>query len=173
MLSYVSALTLALAAAVAQAQTIAPTFSTDYSFINLGAPAGVPGPFGGLTLLNSNANSLLLGGSATGGGGAIYSVPISRDGSGHITGFAGAATLFATAPFIDGGLAYGPGGVLFSTTYSNNTLVQYKPGSAAPDKVIDLNPLGVTASTGTVAFVPSGFPGAGEIRIVSYSGGGI
>ena len=156
----------------AHAQIIAPTFAADYSFIDLGTPLGIPGPFGGLTLLNSTGNTLLLGGSANTSGGAIYSIPITRDGGGHISGFGGVATLFASAPQIDGGLAYGPGGVLFSTTFSNNSLVQYKPGSNAPDKIIGLSALGVASSTGTVAFVPAGFPGAGEIRILSYNGGG-
>jgi hypothetical protein len=166
------AVALAFTITPADAQTIAPAFASDYSLISLGAPDGVPAPLGGLTLLAGDANTLLIGGDANRASGAIYSIGVTRDMDGHIDGFTGQATLFATAPFIDGGLAYGPNGILFATTYADNNLLQYKPGSAVPDKVIDLTPLGVSSSTGTVNFVPSFMPGAGEIRILSYSGGG-
>ena len=36
-----------------------------------------------------------------------------RDASGHIVGFSGTATRFADAANNDGGVTYGPGGVLF------------------------------------------------------------
>ena len=42
----------------------------------------------------------------------------------------------------------------------------------APDKVIDLAPLGVTGSGGSIGFVPPGFPGAGSMKLVSWGGGG-
>ncbi len=156
----------------AQAQTIAPSFVSDYSFFDLGSASGVPANYGGLTLKAGDPNTLLLGGSANGGGGSIYSIGVTRDIDGHIDGFSGTATLFSTAAFIDGGLAYGLGGVLFSTTYANNQLLQIKPGSSVPDKTIDLTAAGVFPSTGSVTFVPAGFPDAGGIRILSYSGGG-
>lgn len=171
----VTALTAALllgAVPLTRAQTIAPAFVSDYSYLDLGSPAGVPANYGGLTLLAGNSNTLLLGGSANNAGGNIYSIGVTRDVNGHIDGFSGTASLFSTAANIDGGLAYGPGGVLFATTYSNNQLLQIKPGSSSPDKVIDLTAAGVTASTGNVSFVSTGFPDAGAIRILSYSGGG-
>lgn len=154
------------------AQTIAPAFVSDYSYIDLGSPSGVPINYGGLTLKAGDPNTLLLGGSANNGGGGIYSIGVTRDVNGHINAFSGTASLFSTAANIDGGLAYGPGGVLFATTYSNNQLLEIKPGSSSPDKVIDLTAAGVVASTGNVSFVPGGFPDAGGIRILSYSGGG-
>ena len=153
---------------VSRAQTIAPTFAGSYSFRDLGAPASVPASLGGLTLKAGDPNSLLVGGAANGAAGAIYQVGLNRtilsDGLSHITSFSGPGTQFATAPNIDGGLAYGPGGVLFATTFSNNQLLQYKPGSTAPDKVINLTGLGVASSTGTIAFTPSG-----QAVIASYS----
>ncbi|HEX8679077.1 MAG TPA: LamG-like jellyroll fold domain-containing protein, partial [Chthoniobacterales bacterium] len=154
------------------AQTIAPAFANDYSLDDLGSAPGVPASYGGLTLLNGNQNVLLLGGAANGGSGAVYAIPVVRDSAGHIIGFSGSATVFSTAPNIDGGLAYGPDGVLFYTGYSNNILGQIKPGSTSPDKIIDLSALGVSGSVGTVQFVPAGFPDAGAIRLASYSGGG-
>jgi hypothetical protein len=151
---------------------IAPPFAGNYSFTDLGAATGVVTPYGGLTLKAGDPNTLLLGGAANGSTGAIYQIGLTRGAGNHITGFTGAATLYSTAPNIDGGLAYGPGGVLFYTTFSNNLLGQIKPGSSAPDKLIDLTAAGVNGSTGSVNFVPAGFPGAGGIRILSYSGGG-
>ena len=155
-----------------RAQTIEPAFVSDYSYIDLGSASGVPINYGGLTLKAGDPNTLLLGGSANNGGGGIYSIGVTRDVNGHINAFSGTASLFSTAANIDGGLAYGPGGVLFATTYANNQLLQIKPGSSSPDKVIDLTAAGVAASTGNVSFVPAGFPDAGGIRILSYSGGG-
>ncbi len=155
------------------AQTIAPAFATDYSFVDLGAAPGVPVNYGGLTLKSGDPNTLLLGGSANGGNGAVYAIGVLRDSNNHITAFSGTATLFSTAPGIDGGLAYGPGGVLFFTGYPSNQLGEIKPGSTVPDKTIDLNALGVVSSVGTVQFVPAGFPDAGGLRIASYNGGGL
>lgn len=154
------------------AQTIAPAFLANYSYLDLGSAPGVSVSYGGLTLKLGDPNTLLLGGSANNPGGSIYSIGVTRDGLGHINGFSGTASLFSTAANIDGGLAYGPGGVLFATTYANNQLLQIKPGSSSPDKVIDLTAAGIAASTGNVSFVPAGFPDAGGIRIMSYNGGG-
>jgi hypothetical protein len=64
-------------------------------------------------------NTLLLGGTANASGGAIYEATVTRDAGGNITSI-GPATPFATSPFIDGGLAFGPGGDLFFTEYPNN-----------------------------------------------------
>jgi hypothetical protein len=156
----------------AQSQTIQPPFDGDYSFIDLGNPVGVPGQLGGLTLLAGDPNTLLIGGNANNPTGVIMRIGITRDANFHITGFSGSAVQFATAPEIDGGLAYGPGGVLFYTGYNENLLGQIKPGSTAPDKIIDLDPLGVDRSVGSLNFVPGGFPGAGEIRLATYNTSG-
>jgi len=157
------------AAKPANAIAIAPEFAADYTFTSLGTPGGVPGPLGGLTFLD--ADTLLIGGAANGASGVIRSIDVIRDASNHITGFAGSSAPYATAPNIDGGLSFGPGGVLFYTGYSNNILGQIKPGSVAPDKVIDLTPLGVSPSVGTLTFVPAGFAGAGQMKMASYNGG--
>src|SRR5581483_5615859 len=90
--------------------------------------------------------------------------------NGHINGFSGTATLYATAPQIDGGLAYGPGGVLFFTGYPTNTIGQLKPGSTTPDRT-DTLPAS-TQSVGALAVVPAGYPGAGNLHILAYNNNG-
>ncbi len=162
----------AVGGAAARGQVIAPAFAGNYSFTDLGPAPGVPGLICGLTLKAGDPNTLLLGGAGDSPAGAIYQIGVTRGAGNHITGFSGAAAPFSTAPNIDGGLAYGPNNVLFYTAFPVNTLGQIKPGSSAPDKLIDLTPLGVASSTGPVAFVPAGFPGAGGIRIASFNGGG-
>jgi hypothetical protein len=146
-------------------------YDASYSIFNLNSVPGVPGPYGGLTLKQGDPNTLLIGGNANNQAGAIYSIGLTRDASSHISGFSGTATPFASAPNIDGGLAYSPGGVLFYTAYPSNQVGEIKPGSTSPDKVIDLTPLGVSSSVGSLAFVPAGQPGAGDFKIASFTTG--
>jgi hypothetical protein len=158
----------AVAPASSLGQTIEAPYDDDYSFADIGGPAGVPGPLGGLTVMAGDANTLLIGGAANTEDGAIYSIDVTRDGDGHITGFTGAASLVSDAPFIDGGLAYGPGGVLFFTQYPSNGVGQLEPGSSTPDRLIDLFALGVEGSVGALQFVPTGFPGAGSLKLATF-----
>ncbi|WP_337188348.1 PEPxxWA-CTERM sorting domain-containing protein [Phenylobacterium sp.] len=148
--------------------TIDSAFAADYTCNDLGSAPGVPASYGGVTFLD--ANTLLLGGAANGASGAIYSMSVTRDLDGHIIGL-GDATLFATAPNIDGGLAFGPDGVLFTTGYPTNTLIQIAPGADSPGKVIALSSLGIASSVGTLQFVPDGFDGAGGLKLASYNAG--
>jgi len=168
---FVLAPLLALFSPLLSAQTLGADFATDYSFVDLGTPPGVPAPLGGVTFKAGDTNVLLIGGSANNSGGAIYEVPITRDALGHISGYVGASTIFSTAANIDGGLEYGPGGVLFFTTYSNNMLGQILPGSVVPDLFIDLTALGICSSVGTLRTVPAGFAGAGQLKVASYNCG--
>lgn len=149
------------------AATFGVTFAGSYSCLSLGTPTGVTGSLGGITFLNNN--TLLIGGNANTGSGYIAQIGVTRDGSNHIVSFSGPSSLFSTAPNIDGGLAFGPGGVLFATGYPNNTFLQIKPGSASPDKITTLDP--ILSSVGTLAFVPAGFAGAGQLKIASYNNG--
>jgi hypothetical protein len=162
-------LALVLVAPGAGAQTIAPPFDTNYSFVSLGSVPGVPTPYGGLTLSATDANRLLIGGAANRSFGAIYEIQVVRNLCGNITGFTGTASLVSTAPGVDGGVAYGPNNVLFVTGYSANILHQIKPGSSTPDLTTDLTPLGVSGSVGSVAFVPPEYANGGEMKIASYS----
>jgi hypothetical protein len=166
------ALTLLLAPMTAKAQiTIAPFYAGSYSFTNLGTPSGVPTQLGGVVVKAGDNNTLLIGGAANTASGALYNVAVNRGAGNRITSFNGTATLFGTAPNIDGGLSYGPNGVLFATGFPNNTLLQYKPGSTTPDKIINLStlPTPISSSVGTLQFVPTGSPGAGRFKIASYN----
>ncbi|MEX1253194.1 MAG: hypothetical protein WEE64_02520 [Dehalococcoidia bacterium] len=149
---------------------IEPPYDVNYSLSDLGSVPGVPFSYGGLTFLAGDPNTLLIGGEANDATGDIYSIGVTRDGDGHVTGFTGTATLFSDGAFIDGGLAYGPGGVLFYTRYDTNEIGQIEPGSNTTDRVVDLTPLGITSSVGTLAFVPAGHPNPGQLKIASYDG---
>src|SRR5262245_11872322 len=158
------------------AQIVFP-FADDYSCIGLGAVPGLPNPYGGLTFKYDDPNTLLIGGAANSSAGRIYQVGVIRDANMHITGFSGTASVYpmpqaAIGQFNVGGVAFGPQNVLFVTRYPVNQVEQSKVGSSAPDKVVDLSPLGVVASTGSIGFVPPGFPGAGSMKIVSFTDGG-
>jgi len=160
----------AVGVAPAHGQVLQSPFDADYGIVDLGAPPGIPANLGGIAFLDGD--TLLIGGSANRAAGAIYQIDVVRDPvSQSIIGFAGAASLYATAPNIDGGLAFGPDGVLFYAAYPNNLLGQIKPGSLAPDKLIDLNglPAPVASSVGTLQFVPAGFPRAGALKVASYN----
>lgn len=160
-----------VSASAATAQTIEPPFDARYSVDDLGPPPGVPARLGGLTLRAGDPNTLLIGGEANSASGALYAVRVTRNAEGHITGFRGTASRFADAPFNDGGVTYGPGGALFLARWPNNELGQIRPGSTTTDKVIDMSALGVESSLSALAFVPTGFPGAGRMKLSSYSGG--
>ncbi len=157
----------------AHAQVVAPQYAGTYTLVNLGQAADVPANYGGLTFKAGDPNTLLIGGGANNSTAAIYEVTATRGPGGHITGFTGPATLVSTAAGtsfggIDGGLTYGPGGTLFYTSYSSNEIGQILPGSSTPDYLFPLN--GLTASSvGSIVFVPPGFPGAGQAKILSYT----
>lgn len=157
-----------------QAQTLGPDFSADYSAFSLGSVPGLPTSYGGLTFLDNN--TLLIGGGANTAGGRLYTVSVTRDLSGSINGFGSSAQLYGGASstigaYNDGGVAFGPNGVLFTARWPVNGLGQTLPGSTGEDKIIDLAPLGVATSLSAINFVPAGFGGAGLIKLVSYGGG--
>ncbi len=162
---------LSLAAVHAQAQTLDAAFAGSYTLTALGAPVGVPTNFGGLTLLAGSSNTLLLGGSSNAGSGLFYTVGITRDTANHITGFTGTATAQGYGANNDGGIAYGPGGVLFYTRYPTNQISQVLPGTNVDAKTTDLGALGISFSVGSLNFVPVGSPGAGSFKVLSYNTG--
>lgn len=157
--------------------TIDPYYAGDYSLVELGVVPELPQPYGGLTLMAGDSDTLLIGGNANYTTGGVYSIGVVRDPENQITGFSGTATFFADAygasGGIDGGLAYGPGGILFYTSYrivgGDNHLGQIRPGSTGPGKLINLSPLGISASVGSINFPPVGFPGAGHAKVLSYN----
>lgn len=156
----------------AHALTLGAQFSADYSATSLGSIAGLPPLYGGLTIKAGDTNTLLIGGNANTAGGLIYEVGVTRGAGNHITGFTGTPTAIGSVgTYNDGGVTYGPGGVLFTSQWPVNMLGQTKPGSTAEDKVIDLAALGVAGSHSAINFVPTGFGGAGGMKLVSYGGG--
>lgn len=174
----VSALAIAAVAGTmsgeAHALAVGVDFAADYTVASLGSVAGLPTNYGGLTFLNNN--TLLIGGAANGAAGSLYTVGVVRDANNHVTGFAGSAVRFggangAVGEFNDGGVGFGPNGVLFTSRWPVNGLGQTKPGSTNEDKIIDLGALGVASSHAAFAIVPVGFAGAGQIKLVSWSGG--
>jgi PEP-CTERM motif len=158
-----------ISASYANALAIDPFYSGSYSATSLGSVTNLPPLYGGLTFLNDN--TVLIGGAANGSTGQIYQASVTRDINGHVTGF-GAATAYGTmGTFNDGGVVIGPGGVLFTAQWPVNKLGQTKPGSTVEDKVIDTAALGIASSLSAFNFVPTGFGGAGHLKLVSYSGG--
>lgn len=155
---------------LANALSIDPFYAGAYTVSSLGSVPQLPTNYGGLTFLDSD--TVLIGGAANGAAGRIYQVDVVRGAGNHITGFAGTATPYGNmGTFNDGGVVFGPGGVLFTSQWPVNQLGQTKPGSTIEDKVIDLGPLGVAGSHAAINFVPAGFGGAGHVKLVSYAGG--
>ena len=167
---FVAAIAAIMVPATATAQAMIAPFDADYTPAILGSVPGVPTPYGGVTFKAGDPNTILIGGSANGANGAIYEIQVERGCLGDITGFIGEATLYSTAPEIDGGLTYGPGGVLIYAGYNENLIGQILPGSTSPDKVDLAADFGIAGSLGTLQFVPGGFPGAGRFKTASYSG---
>jgi hypothetical protein len=165
-----------LASLSAPAQVIDAAFAPYYTAVNLGSVPGVPGSYGGLTFAQGSTNTLLIGGSANNANADIYAVRFTRDTNQQFVAFeCGPAEFFAnavgTSSGIDGGLTYGPDGILFYTTYSDHTIGQLKPGSVTPDRITPLGGLGISGSVGAMMFVPEGFPGEGRLKIASYNTG--
>ena len=157
---------------ISHAQILIPPFDVDYTVVDLGSVPGVPPLYGGLTLKFDDANTLLIGGAANTASGKIYSIGVMRDGGNHITGFSGVASVYIDpAGYNNGGVVYGPGDVLFLARWPVNELGQVKPGSVVTDKIIDLDLFGVVPSPGGLNFVPPGFATAGNLKLVSWSGG--
>ncbi len=150
--------------AAASAQAVLPPFNTTWQIVNLGQIPGVTS-YGGTAIAAANPNTLLVSPWPST---SIDAVPLIRNGAGAIVG-TGTATPVITVGGTDGGLAFGPGGVLFSTWFGSNNLNQTKPGSIATDRVDALFPLGLGASVGTCTFVPAGMPGAGRLKLCSWT----
>jgi len=148
------------------AQTVAPFYAANYSIVDLGTPPGVPANLGGINFLDNS--TLIIGGEANSATAAIYRIGVTRSANGNITGFVGTATQYAEAARIDGGLFTMPNGTIAFTTFSDNRIGQVVPATLSTIYT-ELTPLGVSVSTGTGTVVPSGFPGAGNLIIGSYS----
>ena len=165
----------------AKGQSLGAEFADGYQIRDLGGAAELPANYGGLVFKAGEPDTLLVAGNATSTDGKIFAVKVKRDATGHITGLAESAVFFANAPGlppeleldpsggIESGLSYGPEGVLFYTSYHDGGISQIKPGSTGPDKQIRRRSLGFGDTWGGgLLFVPTGFPGAGRLKIVDF-----
>lgn len=157
-------------APVAAAQTVDPAFADDYEIADLGSVEGLPTPYGGVVIVPSDPDTMLIGGAANSAVGAIYAVPLIRGCDGSIVGFGGPAVMQAAAPNIDGGLIVAPNGTMIYTAYPINQLGQILAGDTKPSRIVELGPLGVSSSTGTIQWTPAALGGgSGGVKILSYN----
>ena len=167
-------LSIALAAQAASAIEIAGDFAPFYTFSDLGAVPDLPVSYGGLAILRDDPNTLLIGGQANTASGLLYTITLTRDVDRHVTGFACTLAPYGTVgDYNDGGVVFGPGNVLFTARWPINELGQTRPGSTDEDRVDALATHGVPgdSSISALNFVPAGFGGAGQMKIVTYGGG--
>jgi hypothetical protein len=153
-----------------------PTAPNTLVLYTLGSVPGIAAQYGndityqGIAI---TANNLLL---AVGNAGSlvqtIWSVPVVRSSTGHITS-TGVPTAFAQVIAADqnsfgnimaGGLIATGGGLLY-TTQGYSFIGQYKNGNSS---VIDVTSTG--AFTGGLQYVPTGFTGAGQLKMSSITG---
>jgi hypothetical protein len=153
--------------------TVDPFYAGRYTCFDLGPVPGLPPQkYGGLTLTPEKCSStLLIGGDANLDTGKLYTIQITRDALGHINGFSGRATVYADAPFNDGGVAYAPNGALLLSRWPSNELQITRPGSTLADKVVDLYALDVAYASASLNFVPASVAPGGALKLVSWSGG--
>ncbi len=160
-------------ASTAKAISLGPDFVTAYNFVDLGSVPGLPPLYGGLTFQLGNPNTLLIGGNANTASGRLYEIGVVRDVDNRITGFTGIANQFGNiGEYNDGGVVFGPDNVLFTAQWPVNNLGQTKLGSTTEDRVDNLSTLGIGGSSiSALNFVPTGFAGAGRMKVVSWSSG--
>ncbi|HYI96638.1 MAG TPA: hypothetical protein VEX68_24060 [Bryobacteraceae bacterium] len=129
----------------------------------------VPVSFGALTMNPGSDDELILGAGSGGSSATFYRLVVQRDSSGHIIGFNGPPAIFATAPKLDSGAAFGPQGYFAYTIESGSGGVDI--GSMAPGSLVTTRTANVVAETpGSLNFVPPHFPGAGQLKILTNSG---
>lgn len=150
---------------------LAPPFADSFTAHDLGSVPGLPTNYGGFTLAPGDANTLLITGESDTSSATVYAIGLVRDASGHITGFSGEAVGGIATPYLAGNLVYGPESVFFYPRWPQNEVGQVLPGSKTTNKVVDVGALGVTSSVSGLQFVPQDLPGAGQLKLLSWSGG--
>lgn len=158
-----------MAAASIHGQVLDPAFvALGYQLHVIGPITGLPTPYGGLTIKASEPDVLYIAGASFTTNGVIHTVPLTRDpNTGQITGFAGSSSLFALAPNVDGTVTFAENGTLIYTRFPTNALGQILPDNTTLNT--SLTNSGVPPSPGSMAFVPAGMPGAGNLIIASYT----
>jgi hypothetical protein len=154
---------------------IAAPFSENYRVFDLGSPPGVPGPLGGTVVRAGDPDTLLIAGDSESSNGAIYSIGVTRNACGHMTGFSGRAVQVAATPNVDANLVYASDTLLLYTMYRSNRIGQvlFGPGGAVTvGPELPLSPFGVASSVGGLGLVPAGLGSAtGRPRTLSWSSG--
>ncbi len=129
----------------------------------------VPVSFGALTMNPGSDGELILGSGAGGSSAAFYRLVVQRDAGGHIIGFSGAPAIFATAPKLDSGAAFGPQGHLAYTIETGSGGVDI--GSIAAGSLLTTRFSNMIPETpGSLNFVPPHFGGAGQLKVLTNSG---
>ncbi|MFM7265919.1 MAG: hypothetical protein ACKOZW_10095 [Cyanobium sp.] len=151
-----------------------PFYAGSYTLTRLGSMPGVPPLYGGLTFLDKD--TILIGGRANTANGRLYTVDVTRGSGNHITGFSGVASQFggdgsSIGAYNDGGVSFGPNGVLFLARWPVNGIGQVKPGTTAAENKISAGPADAASSVSALNFVPAGFGGAGGLKVVSWVAG--
>jgi hypothetical protein len=161
------AIALCLAARIqAQVQPLVPPgigFGGVLSLANVGV---LPPP--SAIEFSSDGSTLYVGAAGNQQGSLIQALPVLRAPSTNaILGF-GPATYHSAAPYIDAGLEFGPGGVLFFAEYPTNVLGEVVGG------VVHEFPLPAAIGTsGGLTFIPSGLPNAGTLLVSSFTNSNI
>jgi len=156
---------------------VAADFDGLYQVYDLGIPAGVPNPLGGVTVKFGDPNTLLIAGGSESEDGELYEVGVSRGPCGHIVGFDGAARQVATTPYVDATLSYVPGrDLLLYAEWPEYTISQLRFGASSPAVRTDLTTLGLPTDgdqgPGGLGFVPPGIGDrTGELRMVTWPAG--
>ena len=152
---------------------VSPPFDSVYHVYDIGSVPGLPSTrYGGCLVDSHDPNVLYIGVDSEAANGTIWAVNVRRDGCGHIVGYNGVARHIADTPYVDANLFYGQGGLVLYTEWPVNHFAELRPGATMPALDNDLAMLGLHDSPGGAAFVPPGFGGAGELRMVGWPSNG-
>ena len=149
-------------ACVGQANPVLTPDYPNFTIVPLGPISGIPAGYS-YDAMSFNGAQLLLGGgvgfAANPGYQTIYSVPVTRDSSGEITGF-GTATPYANVEVatpaqngneVAGGMIFAPNGTLLYTTQFSSFIGQYSPG-ATTSSLTSVGPIPL----GGLGYLPNG-----------------
>lgn len=145
-------------------------FDQSYTAYDLGPVPGTPAGtrYGGCVISPTDPNLLLIGVDSEAPSGSIYRIRVRRGEDGHILAFDGVATPWIDVPYVDANLFYDQYGNLLVTAWNANNLHIVASGADAITQTINLAALGVDTSPGGGAFVPAGFEGQGELRVIGW-----
>ncbi len=161
-----------------EAAPIAGTFSEHYRSIDLGLPPGVPTPFGCITAIPGQSESILVGGGANSPEGKLYKVAIRRDGLGHIAGFDGQAEEIAPAPYNDGGCVFLTPDLLLMSKWPVHQLALVSLATKSVVGSVALLNVGIPTagqaaneSSAAIAVIPGASPPGSRIKIMTWPSG--